>query len=54
VKSTVIKIACIAVLASALSGCIIYTAPDHHHHMNHDAPAYDEKPADTTSAAPNT
>ena len=52
-KSIVLKIVCVAVCASALSGCIIYAGPSHHH-MHQDAPVYDEKPADTTSAAPNT
>lgn len=35
--------AAIAALASALSGCVIYVAPDHHIH--HSPPASDEKPA---------
>ena len=43
---------CLALAASALSGCIVYVAPDHHMHTTppasdeHPAPV-DEKPAPT-------
>ena len=43
---------CLALAASALSGCIVYVAPDHHLHTTppagdeHPAPV-DEKPAPT-------
>ncbi len=39
---TLIAAAGIAVLASALSGCVVYVAPDHHIHHS---PPTDEKPA---------
>ncbi len=35
--------ACVAALASALSGCIVYVSPDHHIH--HTPPHSDERPA---------
>jgi hypothetical protein len=46
--------ACMAIVASALSGCIVYVSPDHHMHTSpphgeeHPAPTTDEKPAPTT------
>ena len=43
---TLILTACLAVIASALSGCIVYVAPDHHMHTT--PPTTDEKPAPTT------
>ncbi len=45
-----IVVACVAALASALSGCIIYVAPDHHMHTT--PPTSDEKPAPTTDEKP--
>lgn len=59
-KSIVLKLAIIAVLASSLSGCIVYVSPDddhdHHvrfyHHTDKDAPARDEKPAATVEKTP--
>ncbi len=45
----------LAAAAAALSGCIMYVAPDHngwHHTHNDDKPAPDEKPADTAPANP--
>ena len=44
IMKKLIVAACIAALASALSGCIIYVSPDHHIHHS---PHYDEKPAPT-------
>ena len=41
---------CIVAVASALSGCIVYVAPDHHMHTT--PPASDEKPAPTTDEKP--
>ncbi len=35
--------ACIAAVASGLSGCVIYVAPDHH--IRHSTSSSDEKPA---------
>jgi len=58
-KSIVLKLCVVAVLASSLSGCIVYVSPDDHdhhvrfyHHTDKDAPAPDEKPAATTDKTP--
>ncbi|WP_443747411.1 hypothetical protein [Asticcacaulis solisilvae] len=55
-KSIVLKLCVAAVLASSLSGCIIYVSPDKHDHfyIHHtkDGPASDEKPAPTTEKTP--
>ena len=58
-KSIVLKLCAIAVLASSLSGCIVYVSPDdeHHgvhiyHHTDKDAPAPNEKPAATVNKTP--
>ena len=57
-KSIVLKLAVVAVLASSLSGCIVYVSPDddHDHHLrvyhHKDAPAPDEKPAPTVDKTP--
>lgn len=53
----VITAIALAAAAVALSGCIMYVAPDHdgwtYHHDHHDhMPAPDEKPADTMPANP--
>ena len=55
VKSLAIKLICLAVAASALSGCIMYVSPDDdHHHWHHDSDSHpDEKPADTLPSAPS-
>jgi hypothetical protein len=42
--------ACVAVIASALSGCIVYVAPDHHMHTT--PPTSGETPAPTTDEKP--
>ncbi len=45
----------LAAASAALSGCIMYVAPDHDHwthHHDHDGPAPDEKPADTLPSNP--
>ena len=42
--------ACLAVAASALSGCIVYVSPDHHMHTT--PPHTDERPAPTTNEKP--
>ncbi len=39
----VLVTACLAVAAAALSGCVVYVAPDHH--ITHTPPHSDEKPA---------
>lgn len=39
----VLVAACLAVAAAALSGCVVYVAPDHH--ITHTPPHDDEKPA---------
>lgn len=41
---------CVALTASALSGCIVYVSPDHHMHTI--PPASDEKPAPVTDEKP--
>jgi len=58
-KSIVLKLVAVAALASSLSGCIVYVSPDDHdhrvrfyHHIDKDAPAPDEKPADTVDKKP--
>ncbi len=52
-KSLALKLICLAVAASALSGCIMYVSPDdEHHHWHHDSSSHpDEKPADTMSSS---
>ncbi len=56
-KSIFLKLGVVAVLASSLSGCIVYVSPDDHDHpirFHHtkDAPAPDEKPAPTVDKTP--
>lgn len=55
-KSIVLKLAVAAVLASSLSGCIVYVSPDKHDHLyihhTKDAAPSDEKPAPTTDKTP--
>ncbi len=46
IRSVALRIACLAVTAAALSGCIIYTNHADSHHRS--APV-DEKPAETGS-----
>jgi hypothetical protein len=46
---TFIIAGCLALAASALSGCIVYVSPDHHMHTT---PAGQEKPAPTTDEKP--
>ena len=45
-----IVVACVAAIASALSGCIVYVAPNHHMHTT--TPASDATPAPTTDEKP--
>ena len=47
---TILIAACLAVAASALSGCVVYVAPDHHMHTT--PPRSDERPAPTTDEHP--
>ncbi len=47
-KHVLLKLAVIAVAASALSGCIVYVSPDKDVHTHRSHPV-DEKPADTMS-----
>ncbi len=47
--SIAIKLACIAVLAASLSGCIVYVGHDHDIDTKAPATAPDEKPAQTGS-----
>ncbi len=48
-RSIAIKLTIAAVLATVLSGCIMYIGPEkgHHHSWHKSEPAPDEKPADT-------
>ncbi len=53
-RSIVLKLTIAAVLAATLSGCIMYVSPDSDHHYTWhktNAPAPDEKPADTVNKA---
>jgi hypothetical protein len=43
IMNKLIIAACIAAVASGLSGCVIYVAPDHH--IRHSTSSSDEKPA---------
>ncbi|CAL4867806.1 hypothetical protein MMA231_02073 [Asticcacaulis sp. MM231] len=49
-KNLLIKVACLAALASALSGCIMYVAPDHDYDTSPPASA-GEKPADVMTSS---
>lgn len=54
-KSIVLKLALVVVLASSLSGCIVYVSPDKDHiHIYHskDGAPSDEKPAATVDKTP--
>ncbi len=39
----VLAAVCLAIATAALSGCVVYVAPDHH--ITHTPPHSDEKPA---------
>ena len=49
-KNLLLKVACLAALASALSGCIMYVAPDHDYDTSPPASA-GEKPADVMTSS---
>ncbi len=54
-KSIVLKLCVAAVLATSLSGCIVYVSPDEGHiHIHHtkDGPSSSEKPAATVEKTP--